>query len=134
MPWLKYYAEERVAQKAAFAEVLSEADLRRAFNRLNRHYKLGYRLVIAERHGMSWCHRDYVLIRRNMMNVGVLAHELAHARQYRKRDRLRSKARREGRKLKRHNWHNREHKRYMEQMLSYIEAHKRHWLRDAVSR
>jgi hypothetical protein len=117
MAYLKYYSEEHKVFPEAYEEKISEATADLYFNRLRKHYKFPQRLEFGGRRAGT-CSSYMVRLHRRDISVGILAHEVAHALQYKKRN--------QGKEIGK--WHTKMHRNLMRKVIAYINAHKNKWV------
>ena len=106
MARLVYYQKEQM--EFSSAESLTDAEAVYAFKRLKAHYKLSHRLEIHGNRGGGHCNSWRVHVAHNT-TVLTLAHEVAHAVQFKKRGGD------TGGK-----WHTKEHRGIMKRVVKYI--------------
>jgi hypothetical protein len=81
MPYLRYYDMEREALREAYATVLNDTEMSYVFDRLQAHYGFRQRLKVYGYRGGGRC-SEYRILLSHHPTVGVMAHEVAHAIQY----------------------------------------------------
>lgn len=113
---LLYYRKEREQFSDQADQHLSDDEARYAFKRLRSHYKLPHRLEVWGHRGGGHCNSWRVHISHNT-TVLTLAHEVAHAVQFKKRA-----GRDTGGK-----WHTKEHRGIMKRVVAYITARLPAW-------
>lgn len=120
---LKYYEKEKDEFRKYWSTELNDANfIRYVFKRLKSHYKFWQNLEFTNRYsniGGGRCNQARVSLG-YVTNVGILAHEVAHAIDFEKRPILGyppSKVRR----------HSKKHLAIMRRVLNYIDSHIEEW-------
>ena len=119
MPRLKYYKQEEKKFKEAFARGLSPKEAKQIFKRIKRRFKIEQELCVSKNvkgrivngNRIEGCCCECHIQIGIPSTVGTLAHEVAHAIQYRTR-RINGKP---GKK-----WHDKKHAKLMESIINDI--------------
>jgi DNA-binding transcriptional ArsR family regulator len=119
MARLLYYVEEHVRFREYYDEKLTTGLATLFFEKLKAHYKFGQCLEFRGFGNGSNCSSYRIRLGRDT-NVGTLAHEVAHAIQFRKI--------RLGVAVNTRRWHTKKHTRIMENVLKYISNNRVSWI------
>jgi len=117
MPKLKYYKTEREEFKDAFDFKLNDNQVNLFYHKLQTKYKFKQYLIRKGRLGCGKCNSYRIIIGENT-SIGVLAHEVAHAIQYKQNNYY----------MKGMRFHTKKHKVIMGRLINYINRHQDKWL------
>ena len=126
---LQYYHEEHARFAAEFATKLTDREAWGIYPKLQSKYKIkSHYLVFRGNRGGGRCDASRIRLSHDP-SVGLFAHEIAHAIQFRK-NRL---AVRRG-VIRKRRWHTKAHVRLMAKVSSYIMANLENWRADMSAR
>jgi len=128
MSRLKYYRMEREKLEPYFSEDVSEQLTEIIYKKLNQRYKLklGDLVWYGKNGGGTFYYKGYISLGRNT-NIGTIAHEFAHALEYRQYKKRKRKLHLEGKRVKRYTSHGKKHFRIMRRVAIVIDLNMMKW-------
>ena len=115
---LIYYRTERDNFPQAYAEILSDSKAEMFFGKLQSHYKIRHYITFGGRR-LGVCNQNSIKLKRGQASVGILAHEVAHAIQFKKFNYTIPKGTR---------FHTKQHTNIMRKVIEFIDNHKANWV------
>jgi hypothetical protein len=116
MAHLLYYKKEREENAPAFEQTLLDNEAAYFFEKLKNHYKFTQALYFKGRTGGGSCNAYRIRLARPV-NVGVLAHEVAHAIDMKRRSHFEKDGK----------WHTNRHAKIMKKVITRINENTNSW-------